>query len=55
MPAQWIALAVATLAAAMGLSLLSGLDGCSQPSARATQASACFSAPAQWVAQALRV
>ena len=33
MPAQWIALAVATLAAAMGLGLLLGLDGCSHPSA----------------------
>jgi hypothetical protein len=32
-PAQWIALAVATLAAAMGLGLLLGLDGCSHPSA----------------------
>ena len=63
MPAQWIALAVATLAAAMGLGLLFGLDGCSHPSAsirlgrRSRDAGLCLllRACAQWVALALRV
>jgi hypothetical protein len=62
-PAQWIALAVATLAAAMGLGLLLGLDGCSHPSAsirlgrRSRDAGLCLllRACAQRVALALRV
>ena len=63
MPAQWIALAVATLAAAMCLGLLLGLDGCSHPSAsirlgrRSRDAGLCLllRACAQRVALALRV